>query len=679
MTAIAISAPVAGLTRVTAALVGRQNAGKTSLLMHLTGHVQRPVNFPGSSVERGESQVRVGEMVLRVVDLPGISSLAAVSPDEEITLDYLRGGPASDGSVDEADDERPIAGADRPQVICAVIDAAKLAVELRLVAQLTGLGRPLVIALNKLDVAAAEGRPVDTDGLADALGVPVIPTNALTGEGIEALRHALIRTAHIPRQQTRAFDPARVAAAAQPTTPRPGAVTFTDRVDAVLLHRLWGLPILLLVMFGIFQTLFSAATPFMDLVDTGQSALGALVDDALEPGALRSLLVDGLIGGVGAVLVFLPQIALLMFLVALLEGTGYMARAAFLLDRPLSRVGLSGRSFVPLVSSFACAVPGILASRIIDNERDRIATVVVAPLMSCAARLPVYVLLIGAFFPASAGGVALLGLYLLGIVIAAVVALILRRTVLSGPMSTLMMELPVYQRPSGRVVWAQVRAGCRDFLVLAGTVIFAASVVIWLLSYYPRPAELHERFEADRAHAAQIDDDGAREAALERVDATERAAFLEQSWLADIGRVVQPIFAPAGWDWRTSVGVVAAFPARELIIPTLGILYGLGDVDPGEFDVAALGDSPDTDEPTGLRAALRTARGPDGELALSPLMAVGLMVFFALCSQCAGTLATIRRETRSWRWPVFTFVYMTVLAWVAAVLIYQIGGALGFS
>ncbi|PKN55820.1 MAG: ferrous iron transport protein B [Deltaproteobacteria bacterium HGW-Deltaproteobacteria-14] len=662
MTAITFETPVTGLGEITAALVGRQNSGKTSLMMHLTGHVQKPVNFPGSSVERGESRVRVGEFVLRLVDLPGIASLSAVSPDEEIALDYLTA-----------------TGEDRPQVICAVVDAAKLTVELTLVASLFKLGKPIVVALNKRDVAEAEGRPVDTEALADALGVPVVPTNAATGEGAEALRHALIRTAHIPRQNLVAFDPQVVAARVQHISPRSGGRTFTDRLDSVLLHRVWGLPILMLVMLGMFQALFSVATPFMDLIDGGQTALSDAVASAIEPGAVQSFLTDGLINGIGSILVFLPQIALLMLIVALLEGTGYMARAAFLLDRPLSRVGLSGRSFVPMVSSFACAVPGILASRIIENERDRIATIVVSPLMSCSARLPVYVLLIGAFFPAKAGGVVLLAMYLLGIVLAVIVAFILRRTVLRGPSSALMMELPVYQRPSSRVVWAQVQSGCRDFMVLAGTVIFAASVIIWVLSYYPRPQGLHDHFEATRSAAAESLSGAPLEHHLKSIDDAEKGAYLEQSFLADIGRFIHPVFEPAGWDWRTSVGVVAAFPARELIVPTLGILYGLGDVDPGDFAVDTLGEpaAEQAEGDVGLREALKTARRADGSLAFGPLQAVGLMVFFALCSQCAATLATIRRETRSWRWPVFTFVYMTVLAWIGAIVVNQVGTALG--
>ncbi len=656
---LAVDAPAVGVGRVTAALVGRQNSGKTSILMHVTGRTQKPVNFPGSSVERGESSVRVGDIDLRLVDLPGIASLDPISPDEEVAVGYLK---RSDG--------------DRAQVVCVVVDASKLAVELTLVRQLRELGLPVVVALNKVDVAAAEGRPADVGALSDALGVPVVPTNALTGDGADALANALIRSGQLAHRPMRDFEPAQLAARVQLTSADAAAHrSLTDKLDAILLHRVFGLPILLVIIFGLFQGLFVLAAPFMDMIEGGQGWLSDAVAGAIEPGAMQSLIIDGLINGIGSIVIFLPQIALLMLFVSVLEGTGYMARAAFLLDRPLSKVGLNGRSFVPLVSSFACAVPGILATRIIENERDRIATIVVAPLMSCSARLPVYVLLIGTFFPAAMGGVVLLSLYLIGILVAVIVALIVRKTALRGPASALMMELPVYQRPSLRVIWAQVWAGCREFMVLAGTVIFAAAVVIWLLSYYPRPAAIHDGFAQQRAQAAEIADDGAREAALERAQAAEKGAYFEQSYLAEIGRAVHPLFAPAGWDWRTTVGVLSAFPARELIIPTMGVLYSLGDVDPGDFALSELGSEAHGEG--GLRAKLRSARGADGAPVFSPLVAFAVMVFFALCSQCVATLATIKRETRSWRWPVFTFSYMTVVAWLAAVLVYQVGSALG--
>ncbi|MGE3174901.1 MAG: ferrous iron transporter B [Planctomycetota bacterium] len=630
---------------VTVALVGRPNAGKTSLLMHLTGTQQRPVNFPGTSVERAEGRVRMGSATLRVVDLPGVVSLQAQSRDERVTVDYLRG----DGEA-------------QPDVLCAVLDAGKLVIELRLLQQLRQLGRPVVVALTKLDVAARAGMPVDTDALQRALGLPLCVVDGFRGKGAEELRTVLLATAGAAAAAV--GDDAAAARVARAAPVDGARRTWTDRIDAVLLHKALGPLALGLVMLAMFQLVFAAAEPFVALVEDGQSLVADALRGLLPDGALQSFVVDGLVHGLGSVLVFVPQIALLIGLVAVLEGSGYMARAVFLLDRLLRKVGLTGRSFVPLTSSFACAIPGILASRIITDERDRLATIVTAPLMSCSARLPVYVVLLAAFFEPWAAGLLLFGLYLLGPVTAAGVALLLRKSVLRGGRSPLAMEMPVYQRPSLRVVWLQVWSAVRQFLVTAGTVILVATVVVWALGYFPRSAEVTARYDA--AVAAVADGEGA-EAQRDQLRARERAELLEQSWLATLGKAVQPVFAPAGFDWRHTVGVLAAFPARELVVPTLATLHSLGDV---EAD-------PEAPDP-GLTAALRNATDARGRPTMNGLVALAMMAFFALCSQCAGTLAAIRRETHSWRWPLFTFGYMTVLAWAVAVGIYQIGSLLGY-
>ncbi|MBK8097829.1 MAG: ferrous iron transport protein B [Planctomycetes bacterium] len=629
-----MSAPAVAMPVV--ALVGRANSGKTSVLMHLTGTRQRPVNFPGTSVERVEKEAVHDGQRFRVVDLPGIASLQSLSPDEQVTLDYLHGrqGPG-------------------PDRLCVVLDASKLGVELRLLQQLRELGPPIVVALTKLDVAAAEGRPVAVDALRRALGLPLYEVNARTGGGCADLLQALVAPVVPAAAVTAAADGVRLAAQVQPQ--RRGGGSRTDRLDAVLLHPLLGPAVLLLVLFSTFQLVFTVAEPFMAWIEMAQGALAGACEASLPGGAARSFLVDGLINGVGSALMFVPQIALLIAFVTVLEGSGYLARAVFLLDRLLRKVGLTGKSFVPLASSFACAIPGILAARIITDERDRLATIAVAPLMSCSARLPVYVVLLAAFFPAHQAGLLLLALYLLGIVAAFVVAWVLRRTLLRGGTSVLAMELPVYQRPSLRAVLAQVWLAVRSFLVTAGTVIVIATLVVWLFSWFPRPAAIHERYEVQRM-AAPAGEAGDAERA--RLDAHEAAEYLEQSWLARIGKTVQPVFAPAGFDWRTTVGILAAFPARELVVPTLGTLHSLGPVEPDDA-------APDPS----LAAALR--RSMDGRTALA------LMAFFALCSQCAATLAAIRRESHSWFWPVLTFSYMTVLAWVVAVLIQQLGRLLG--
>ena len=626
------------------ALAGRANSGKTSLLMHLTGTAQRPINFPGTSVERNESEVLVGGVPLRIVDLPGIASLQAISRDEAVSLEFLRGS-----------------GADRPDVLCAVLDASKLAIELRLLQQLRQLGVPLVVALTKVDVATAEGNPVDVGQLQRALGLPLVPVDGRRGEGAAALREVLASAAAVlPLDGT----------AVEATLPLPAPSrrrSTTDRIDALLLQPVLGPLVLGLVLVLLFQLVFTVAEPFMGLVETGQGHVSAWIEQFVAPGAWRSFLQDGLVNGLGSSLVFVPQIALLIAFVTVLEASGYMARAVFLLDRLLRSIGLTGKSFVPLTSSFACAIPGILASRILTDERDRLTTILVSPLMSCSARLPVYVVLLAAFFPAHQAGVLLLLLYLLGIVAAGVVAFVLRRTLLRGGSSLLLMELPVYQRPRVRVVLLQAWTAVREFLRTAGTVILAATVVVWLLGYFPRPAALHEQFEAQRA-ALPAGEPG--EAQRQQLDAREAAAYLEQSWLADLGRTAQPVFAPAGFDWRMTVGVLAAFPARELVVPTLATLHSLGQIEV-ESDAGA-------ESVVRLRDALRQASGPDGKPVLNGLVALAAMAFFALCSQCVSTLAAIRRETHSWFWPAFTFGYMTLLAWVVAVGIYQVGSLLGY-
>lgn len=647
-------------TLTTIGLVGRANSGKTSVVMHLTGTARRPVNFPGSSVECVECRARWEGRDLRFVDLPGIADLAAVTRDEQEALSFLQG-------------ESKIG---KPDALCVVLDASKLSVELRLLREVGRLGLPLVVVLNKVDVARREGEEVDVDALSARLGVPVHVTNGLRGTGVKDLRRPLLDATQVGAgTELEDFDPEELGRAVT-SAAAPGRRNITDTLDGILLHRVLGLPILAVVLYLVFQSVYTVAEPFMGWVEAGQEALAAAVESGLDPGALRAFLIDGLINGVGSVLIFLPQIALLIAIVTILEATGYMARAAYLLDRLLGRFGLSGRSFVPLATSFACAIPGILATRIIDDERDRLATILVAPLMSCSARLPVYVVLIGAFFPASWAGLVLFALYALGIVVAVLVALFLRKTVLRGGQSMLVMELPAYQPPAWRVVGRSVFSACKNFIVMAGTIIFATAIIVWALSYYPRPASIHEDFEAQRATVtadANLDE-SVREEVLSRLEFREHRAYFEQSYLAKIGKTIQPVFAPAGFDWRITVGVLSAFPARELIVPTLGILYSVPDVDPGGYDLTALtGEAPD-----GLRDRLRNAKDAEGRPVFNALVALAVMVFFALCSQCAATLGAIRRETGGWHWAAVTFGYMTGLAWLAAVAVYQVGSLFGY-
>lgn len=447
--------------------------------------------------------------------------------------------------------------------------------------------------------------------------------------------------------------------------------TWTDRLDSVLTHRVGGLLIFLAMMFGVFQAIYTLTGPPMDALEYAQGWLSDLVASALGPGMLRSLVIDGIIAGVGGVLIFLPQIAMLFFFIAVLEDCGYMARAAFLVDRIMGFFGLSGKSFLPLMSSFACAVPGIMATRVIENPRDRLATIMVAPLMSCSARLPVYLLLIGAFVPATAylgglltvRGLVLMGMYFVGVLAAIPVAWFLKKTVLRGETAPFVLELPEYKWPSLFVVFQRVYDSCKAFVIRAGTLIFCASILIWAAAFFPGDhSQKFELLASIEATEARIETDEAAIAQLEDLQQrynAESGRLLESSLLGMTGKWIAPVVRPLGWDWRIGVGAVASFPAREVIIATLGTIYSLG------------GDVNEEDE--GLVAALKSARWPDGTPVYTLPVALSIMVFFALCAQCVSTLLVIRRETNSWGWPIFSFTYMTVLAYLGALVVYQVG------
>lgn len=444
--------------------------------------------------------------------------------------------------------------------------------------------------------------------------------------------------------------------------------TTTDRIDAFLTHKVTGLAICLAVLMLVFSTIYWFSAPLSEGVENLLGLLSDQVSARLEPGPLRSLLNEGLIGGVGSVLVFLPQICLLFFFIGLLEDCGYMARAAFMMDRVMAMIGLNGRSFLPLMSSFACAVPGIMATRVIDDRRDRFVTILIAPLMSCSARLPVYVLMIGAFIPdvywfngwLPARGVVLFLMSILGVIVAVPVAFILRRTLFRGEASPFLLELPDYRVPSIRVVLIRVWESAKAFVVQAGTLIFATSVLVWAAGTFP--GDNSKRYELTAKIEQLSENAEANESELESLNQELNQVngdLLRNSVLGRFGHVVEPIFKPLGWDWRIGVGVIASFPAREVIIATLGTIYSLGS---------------DVDENSeGLQGTLQAATWPDGTQVFNVPVALSIMVFFALCAQCVSTLMVIRRETNSWKWPIFSFVYMTALAWVGAFLTYQIG------
>lgn len=458
------------------------------------------------------------------------------------------------------------------------------------------------------------------------------------------------------------------------THPAERPASKSDALDRYLTHRVFGLFVFAALMMLVFQTIYTWAGPLMDQIETGQGFVAGIVEGVLPPGPLRSLLVDGIIAGVGGVLIFLPQICLLFLFIATLEDCGYMSRAAFLMDRFMAKLGLSGKSFVPLMSSFACAVPGVMATRVIESRRDRFVTILVAPLMSCSARLPVYLLLIKAFIPEQtlALGLGLQGtvlflMYAIGALVAIPVAWGLKKLFFPGETPHFVMELPSYKVPSVRVIFDRVFDRGKAFVVRAGTLIFATTIVIWALGYYP--GDHSKQYELQRSIVAtetilESNPDNAEllEVTLEDLENeyhTVSSRLIAGSALGQMGHAIEPIVKPLGWDWRIGVGAIASFPAREVIISTLGTIYSLG----GDVD----------EESEGLMGALRTSKWPDGTNVYNIPVALSIMVFFALCAQCAATLMVIKRETNSWRWPIFSFVYMTVLAYIGALITYQVG------
>ena len=714
-------------------LVGNPNTGKSTLFNSLTGLSQRVGNYPGVTVERKSGSLRLPDgSEAELIDLPGVYSLSADAPDERIAAEVLL-----EGRRDEVDAVIAIVDAGNlrrnlylvsqllegevPVVValnmCDIaeargvrIDAAGL--ERRLQAPVVPLvanrGRGRDELLRRLAETLREDRPprrppplppelagpVDRllaasgeDGgdptrqqalraLVDEGGPSEQRLIEARGDGFRRLLSDLRNGAGVSAPLSAIESEARYAwigrildGCVQEADPL--GRSHSDRIDRVLTHRAFGLAFFLGVSAVLFQGIYAWSAPVMEVVESGIAALGAALASALPGGPLRSLLVDGVVAGVGGVLVFLPQIALLFLLIGILEDCGYMARAALLMDRLLGRLGLSGRSFIPLLSSFACAVPGVMAARTIADRRDRFVTVLVAPLMSCSARLPVYALFIAAFIPERAllgswlglQGLTLLAMYCLGAVVAVPVAWILRRTFLRGESSPFLLELPAYNWPTPRTVLLRVYQATRAFVVRAGSVILAATIVMWALAYYPRSSEVAARYEVERTAAAALQGEN-REARLDGIDRAEASDYLRSSYLGRAGQTIEPVFEPLGWDWRIGMAALASFPAREVVISALGTIYSLGaDVDET---------SPD------LRSGLRKATRPDGSPAFNVPVALSVMVFFALCAQCMSTLAVIQRETSSWGWPVFAFVYMTVLAYAGAFGTYRLGLWLGW-
>ncbi|MCB0216322.1 MAG: ferrous iron transporter B [Caldilineae bacterium] len=677
------------------ALVGNPNCGKTTLFNRLTGLRARTSNFPGTTLESRSARFELAGRTVELFDLPGLYSTEHGHSEERLASEALRGG---------------LPGMAPPDAVLVVLDATCLARHLYLASEVRELGRPMLVALNMMDEARQQGLTLCLDTLAAELDAPVIPVSGRTGEGVEDLRQALAGDlildplAERGRAQSMADRVICSSCAACPHARRhdwacavglatgiPDEATAHPRGDAVdrlVTHPIGGPICFATIMALLFVGIFKLASYPMDLIDAGFGRLGQALAAALPPGLLASFLVDGLLAGVGGVLLFLPQICILFFALTLLEDTGYLARAAFVADRFMQRVGLPGKAFIPMLSAHACAVPAIMSTKAIESRRDRLITILVIPLLTCSARLPVYAMVAALLFAGRPllGGLLFFGAYGLGIVSAMGASLVLGKTILRGQPQELLIELPPYRRPSLRVALFVVWDRARVFLGQAGTVILALSMLIWAGSTFPRlndadlvrlaEPEVASRYLAlgealDRqapAATAQADpaaatDPGLASAAEPAELQAELAGIraqqaLRYSLIGRLGRGIEPLFAPLGFDWRISIGVLSSFAAREVLVSTLSIVAGLGD--------AGAAETPR------LTQALSAMRRPDGAALFDLPTAMSLLVFFVLAMQCLPTQAVTRRETGSWRWPALQIGYMSVLAYAAAFVTYQL-------
>jgi ferrous iron transport protein B len=702
-------------------VVGNPNSGKSTLFNRLTGMRQKTGNYPGVTVEKHVGVLKLEGVVLELVDLPGMFALSAHSLEERIAINVLFGrmpdvNPPA-GILAVVDTTNLYQGLYLLQQLLTLNLPVVVALTMTDAAQASGLQIDVDALQKRLGgvavcpVVATTGQGINAlrAALADlpAAPKPNLPTlwQELSHASEELVREMPVTVPRIEieralidqdsdfyqelverlgkngaarvdaiRKQLFGADPPLATEArqrygwvrevlAEVQQSAPAMVTWGSRFAAWINRPVPGTLGLFAVMALVFQAVFAWATPLMDGIDYVATAMGSLVAATLPDGAISSFIADGLIGGVGSVIVFLPQILILFLFIIVLEDSGYLARAAYLMDRVMRSVGLSGQSIIPMISSFACAVPGIMATRVIPSRRDRIATILAAPFMTCSARLPVYALLIAAFVPAgrvgwiNLQGLVLFGLYLLGIIAGLLTALLLRKTALRGPKPPFALMLPEFRRPNPRTVMLQLLGRAMIFLRRAGTVIFAVAVIVWALAYFPRSVPVANQLQQEIVGAEQRWSGEALAQQIRALKNQAAAAQLEQSWLGRAGKTVEPLFRPLGWDWRVSAAVIAGFPAREVVVAVLGTVYAVGD---------------EADEAT-LTGRLRAASWPDGSAVFSLPMVIGLLIFYACCLQCAATLAVIRRETNGWRWPVFAWFYMTTIGYLGALISYQLG------
>ena len=612
------------------ALVGNPNIGKTTLFNALTGLRQKVANYPGVTVEKkeGTARDRHGNQ-FKVLDLPGAYSLEAKSPDEEVTRAVLHG-------------ER--ADTPQPDVVVCLVDASNLERHFYLATQVMELGLPTIVVLNKTDEAKKLGVTVTAKKLEERLGVPVVPMQANERVGMEALQVAL-SSKELAKPQWRpvegnvaaryeAIDQLLSGAVARSEQER---LTPTDKWDQVLVHPVWGWVVLLSILAGLFYAIFSLSGYPMGWIDAGFAWLGECVEVRMQEGDFRSLITEGIIGGVGGVVIFLPQILMLFFFISLMENTGYLARVSFMMDRLMSGVGLNGKAFIPVLSSYACAIPGIMATRTMESPRDRLITILVAPITSCSARLPVYLMLIALMLPlgtATQKAFVMLGLYILSILGVYFFAWIFNRMLKKTETTLTILELPTYQRPSWREIGLQILDRGKIFVRRAGTVILGLSILLWALTTYPKS------------------------------DSEDGRDQLAHSAAGRLGKAIEPVIEPLGYDWKMGVGLVASFAAREVFVSTMSIIY-LGEDKTGDEEEEGKGT---------IRKRMAAEKRADGQPAYSLRTCLSLLVFYVFAMQCLSTVAVTRRETNSWRWAIFQVVYLTGFAYLAAFATYQISG-----
>ncbi|HEX8521721.1 MAG TPA: ferrous iron transport protein B [Tepidisphaeraceae bacterium] len=779
----ATTGPQAGLT---VALAGNPNCGKTTIFNALTGLRQKVANYPGVTVEKKSGRCKLpGDRWIDVIDLPGTYSLISRSPDERVAMEVLRGLRKETAA---------------PDVVVVVVDASNLQRNLYLVSQLIELGRPLVVALNMMDVAERRGISVSAEKLSQKLGVEVIPIVGHKRKGIDKLKQAIVRARVAPMPDWPLPEPmkeelllvgggiaildsqdAATAPSVNPSSPRSWicrgdddgrrldryqaiaerlligdhagdmhdfstrqpiarllenatsrlaglgidpmqadieahyrwvetiatsseanveelaamgitappdvlpyetakAKSLSEKIDQIFVHKVWGFAVFAVIMATLFVSIFWLAAPIMDGIDFLVTRAGQSLAGFLPQGPIHDLWTDGIVAGVGAVVVFVPQIALLFMFLAILEDSGYLARAAFLMDRVLSKVGLHGKSFIPLLSSFACAIPGIMATRTIENRKDRLATIFIAPFMSCSARLPVYTLLIGTFFAAYGALVQagiMLSLYALGIIAAAGTAWLFKRSMLKGPKAAFILEMPSYKMPQVSQVARAIWVNTKEFVVKAGTTIFCLSVVLWAMTYYPRLPE--SRVEAIKASVVARLTDGEpiskkywpedakvgdvihgkelEEASNNMSDVEVASEQLRHSLAGRFGHLIEPLIKPLGYDWKMGVGLVGSFAAREVFVSTMAIVYSAGD----------------EDHTADLQTVMRDDTYFNGKPVWTPLVAISLLIWFVLAMQCMSTLAIVKRETAGWKWPLAMLLYMNGLAYLVCLVVYQVG------